>query len=74
MLIDVNRLYSPKEIIVANGGILPISISAVYTAIRNKSIPVKTIGNRKLIPGTFLKEILEGPSSVIDKKEINNEA
>ena len=60
MLIDTNRFYSPKEVIVENGGIFPMSISSVYVAIRNNEIPVKTIGNRKLIPGTFLRRVLDG--------------
>ena len=61
MLIDENRFYSPSEVIVKNGGILPISISAVYAAINNNEIPIKTIGKRKLIPGSYLKRMLGDP-------------
>ena len=56
MTIETNRYYSPKDIIVANGGILPMSRSAVYAAIRSGEIPAKQIGKRLLIPGTFLLE------------------
>ena len=56
MTIEPNRYYSPKEIITANGGILPMSRSAVYAAIRSGEIPAKQIGKRLLIPGTFLLE------------------
>ena len=62
-IMDINerRFYSPKEIIVANGGILPMSISAVYAGMRKNMIPYKTIGKRKLIPGSYLKSLLEDP-------------
>ena len=56
MTIEPNRYYSPKDVIVANGGILPLSRSAVYAAIRSGEIPAKQIGKRLLIPGTFLLE------------------
>ena len=57
MLIDVNRFYSPKELIVENGGILPMSLSAVYNALAKKQSPSIQLGNRKLIPGSYLKEL-----------------
>lgn len=56
MTIETNRYYSPKDLIVANGGILPMSRSSVYAAIRKGEIPAKQIGKRLLIPGTFLLE------------------
>ena len=56
MTIETNRYYSPKDIIVANGGILPMSRYSVYAAIRKGEIPAKQIGKRLLIPGTFLLE------------------
>ena len=56
MTIETNRYYSPKDIIVANGGILPMSRSSVYAAIRKGEIPAKQKGKRLLIPGTFLLE------------------
>lgn len=59
MTIDPKRFYSPREIITANGGILPMSLSAVYAAIERKEIPCKSIGNRKFIPGTFLQSFLD---------------
>lgn len=57
MTIEPNRYYSAKDVIVANGGILPLSRSAVYAAIRSGEIPAKQIGKRLLIPGTFLLEL-----------------
>lgn len=63
MLIDANRFYSPREIIVANGGILPMSLSAVYAAISSKEIPCRTIGKRKFIPGAYLLEFLKNSST-----------
>ena len=53
-----NRLYSPKEVITKNGGIIAISLSALYAAINNGEIPVRVVGKRKLIPGWFLKELI----------------
>lgn len=58
MSIDERRFYSPKEVIVANGGILPLSLSSVYAAIAKGEIPCKTIGHRKLIPGRYLQQLL----------------
>lgn len=55
-----NRLYSPRELIVANGGPLPLSISAVYAAIRRGEIPVVKIGHRKMVPSWFLEKLLAG--------------
>lgn len=59
MSIDERRFYSPKEIIVKNGGILPLSLSSVYAAISNGEIPCKIIGRRKLIPGIYLIKLLQ---------------
>ncbi len=58
MSIDERRFYSAKEIIVSNGGILPMSLSSVYAAIAKGEIPCKTIGHRKLIPGRYLQQLL----------------
>lgn len=58
MTIEEKRFYSPKEAITANGGPLPISLSSVYKAIRQGEIPIKKIGKRMLIPGTYLIELL----------------
>lgn len=53
------RLYSPKEIIVKNGGILSMSLSSVYAGMKKGDIPFKQIGNRKLIPYWFLEKLIE---------------
>lgn len=58
MVIDPHRFYSPKEVITANGGIFPMSLSAVYAAIARGEIPYKAIGTRKFIPGSFLEAYL----------------
>lgn len=58
MVIDEKRLYSPKEVIAANGGILPMSLSGVYLAVNRKEIPVKKVGTRIFIPGKYLLSLL----------------
>lgn len=59
MQIEPSRLYSPKEVITANGGILPMSLSGVYLAINRKEIPAKKVGTRIFIPGKYLLSLLE---------------
>lgn len=51
------KWLSPKELIVANGGVLPLSLAAVYQAIRRGEIPCQRIGKRILIPASFLKNL-----------------
>lgn len=58
MQIEKNRLYSPREVIVANGGILPLSLSAVYSGMARGEIKSKTIGKRKMIPGGVLLDLV----------------
>lgn len=58
MKFETHRFYSPKEAITTNGGPLPISLSSVYKAIREGEIPVKKIGKRMLIPGSYLLGLL----------------
>ncbi|GEM_PF-5983973 len=58
MQIEKNRLYSPREIIVKNGGVLPVSLAAVYKGIDRGEIKCKTIGKRKMIPGGVLLDLV----------------
>lgn len=53
------RMYSPKEVVYSNGGIINMSLSAVYAAMKDGKIPYKSIGKRKLIPYWFLEQLLE---------------
>lgn len=50
-------LYSVDEVLACNGGILPMSKSAVYKLIREKVIPSKRIGKRVFILGRFFEEM-----------------
>lgn len=59
MQISADRFYNVKEIVVANGGVVPLSVSAVYTAIKSGEIPATKIGRRLLIPGTYLQKLAE---------------
>jgi hypothetical protein len=45
------------EVLARNGGILPMSKSAVYKMIREKVIPSKRIGKRVFIMGHFFDEM-----------------
>lgn len=58
MKIEAERYYSPKDLIVANGGPLALSRSAVYAAIQKGSIPYRKFGKRILIPGTYVQSII----------------
>ena len=53
------RFYAPSEIITKNGGILCLSLSAVYAAIKKGEIPTKEVGKRKMIPYWFLQAIIK---------------
>lgn len=57
MIIEINRFYSPKHVITSNGGPLPMSLSAIYVAIKKGEIPTKRIGKRLLIPGSYLIQL-----------------
>ena len=50
-------LYSVDEVLACNGGILPMSKSAVYKMIREKVIPSKRIGKRVFIMGQFFDDM-----------------
>ena len=50
-------LYTVDEVLERNGGILPMSKSAVYKLIREKEIPSKRIGKRVFILGSFFEDM-----------------
>ena len=52
-------LYTVDEVLECNGGILPMSKSAVYKLIREHKIPSKRIGKRVFILGHFFDEMLQ---------------
>jgi uncharacterized protein YqhQ len=58
MVIDVNRLYALKELIIRNGGPLPIGLSTLYAAVHKGLIPAKRIGRRIFVPGWYLNELV----------------
>ena len=51
-------LYTVEESLQCNGGILPLSKSAVYKLIRERKIPSHRIGKRVFILGTYLRSIM----------------
>ena len=57
MIIE-KRLYAVREVIVKNGGILPMSLSAVYAGIRAGQIPAMRVGKKVMIPCWYLEEIM----------------
>ena len=54
MEIKKDAFYAPKEVIRKNCGILPVSLAQVYAAIKRGEIPVKKLGSRVMIPGSYL--------------------
>lgn len=57
------QLYTVDEVLERNGGILPLSKSAVYKLIREQEIPSRRIGKRVFILGSYLREIVGNESS-----------
>lgn len=56
-MIKGKALYSVAEVLESNGGILPMSKSAIYKLIRDKEIPSKHIGGRVFIPGCYFDDM-----------------
>lgn len=52
------KYYSVKELTKNEGGILPVSLSTLYSAIRRGDLRVVRIGKRILIPESALNEVL----------------
>lgn len=52
---DNKLFYSIKEL----GDILPIGRSTLYAAVNKGTIPCRRIGNRILIPASYLKTLAE---------------
>lgn len=57
-------LYSVDEVLECNGGVLPLSKSAIYKLIREKAIPSKRIGKRVFILGSFIESLTNQDHSV----------
>lgn len=55
---SVKALYTVEEVITENGGIIPLSKSAVYSLIRKGEIPSKRIGKRVFICGSYIRELM----------------
>ena len=53
------QLYSVDEVLECNGGILPLSKSAVYKLIREKEITSRHIGTRVFVLGSFIRSLME---------------
>lgn len=56
-MIEGKLLYTVEEVLEENGGLLPMSKSAIYKLIRQKVIPSKRIGKRVFILGSFFDDI-----------------
>ena len=50
-------LYTVEEVLECNGGVLPLSRSAVYKLIREQAIPSKRLGKRVFILGSFIRDL-----------------
>lgn len=56
-MIEGKLLYTVEEVLECNGGVLPLSKSAVYKLIRQKEIPSIRIGKRVFIPGKYFDDM-----------------
>ena len=66
------RYYAAKEVIVRNGGILPMSLSSVYAAIKKGQIPSIKVGKKMMIPYWFLESLLKEPA--VQQEKLANES
>ena len=57
-------LYTVDEVLECNGGILPLSKSAVYKLIREGKIPSKSLGKRVFILGVFIDDLMRQDDNV----------
>lgn len=57
-MITGKALYSVDEVLECNGGILPLSKSALYKQLRDNAIPSIRIGKRVFILGSFIESLL----------------
>lgn len=57
-------LYTVDEVLECNGGILPLSKSAVYKLIREGTIPSKSLGKRVFILGGFIDDLMKQDKNV----------
>ena len=58
-------LYTVDEVLECNGGVLPLSKSAIYKLIREKAIPSKRIGKRVFILGSFIESLTKHDSDEV---------
>lgn len=56
-MMEEKLLYTVEEVLECNGGVLPLSKSAVYKLIRQNKIPSKRIGKRVFILRKFFDDI-----------------
>lgn len=63
--IDNGRFFSPTELAAKNGGPLPLSQSFIYECIRTGKIPTVSLGNKKLVPAWFVKQLYEQSISAL---------
>lgn len=58
-------LYSVDEVLESNGGIIPVSKSALYKLIRDGKIPSIRIGKRVFILSSFITALMKTDDSGI---------
>ena len=56
---DGKILYTVDEVLESNGGVLPLSKSAVYKLIREGKIPSRNLGKRVFILGSFIDSLAQ---------------
>jgi len=56
---NIKRMYTLKELLAENGGPLPISRSGAYSLVARSVIPSLRLGNKILVPGDFVQNLLK---------------
>ena len=62
-MMNQGKLFTVDEVLKKSGGILPLSRSGAYLAIRKGHIPTVKIGKRIYVPGWFLDQLVAMPST-----------
>lgn len=58
---EAKKLYGLQELLVVNGGPIPISRAGLYAAAASGAIPTVNIGRRRFVPSWYVEKLLNPP-------------